>query len=129
MYHYILIASQVLEELYKQELKRKPIDRATLQSNVSSLFHHLYREQTKSKREACDELSEQVITKVSIVALSFINLWIDYHGALAHKSFQERLCKLMTDAADMGKVSLLVAKALKDHFLYLTDANVSCKVD
>ena len=126
------VASHVLEQLYKQEVERKQMDRATLYGNVTSLFHHLYKQQQlerRSKRQDCLSKTEQstVISKVSSVALSFIELWTYYHTSnLGPQSFREKLCKLLIDAGEMGKVTKLVGEAIKDHFLYLIDQKITC---
>ena len=126
------VASHVLEQLYQQEIERKKTDRVALHGNVTSLFYHLYEQQKKegrSKRQDCFSSTEQstVISKVSSVGLSFVELWTFYHTSkFVDQSFSEKLCKLLKDAGEMGKVTKLVAETIKAHFLYLIDKKVTC---
>ena len=126
----LLMASKLLEELYAKEVNKENVDEASMKYKVSEIFEQLYQKQHISKRSErqCTTEAGEIVEKVSSVALSFIELWIQYHHLdFNHEDLRLRLCNAVDTARQMGKVSALVAETIKDHFLFLqNESSLSC---
>ena len=126
----------MLEDLYQKEIVEKNIEKENTRMEVAKLLEKMYQEQkakvlknkrsTSLNRQECQE-SDLLIFRSSLIGLSFIQLWVDYHeNNLNFEDFQVKICEIMSKAKLWGKLTKTVAETIKKHLLFLLDYSVNC---